>query len=406
MQEDYRDFRVSLSGTRFKTWPGFKLIVLACLITAGCAPATNPELGDLRWVVPSPEIPAEIVPQASNNNVSIALFNERLFMAWRSSETHFASAGSAMHMVSSEDLGATWDFEASWTLGTDVREPLLYVVGGTLFFQFFEAGTDPLAFEPIQIWRVEYEGPGNWTEPVSWGEESEVPWEVVVRDEEAWMTTYVGGHYDLDGDEAAVEVRLNHSLDGRTWSPHHVYTGGGSEAAFQFDEDGKLWAVLRNEDGDASGFGSLLCSTPIDRPTEWRCPETSDPERYDSPRIFAQAGELWMLARRDVGGPYDQGREDLSFQEQRVRYLLDYSARPKRTALYRIDREASRVLHVLDLPSSGDTAFPSVVRLEANRFLVANYSSPLEGDIDRSWLEGQIAEEGTGIYLMELHFVP
>ena len=46
------------------------------------------------------------------------------------------------------------------------------------------------------------------------------------------------------------------------------------------------------------------------------------------------------------------------------------------------------------------------VQLEANRFLVANYSSPLEGDIDRSWLEGQIAEEGTGIYLMELHFVP
>ena len=378
------------------------LLVLGCCLA--CRPALTPELSAARWVVPSVALPSEIVPQASNNNVSIYLHDGLLYMGFRSSETHFASEDSRIHLVSSDDLGVTWDFEGTWALGADAREPLLYAVGDQLFFQFFEAGTDPLAFEPRQIWRTEYRGPGDWTEPVSWGEETEVPWEVVVRDEGAWMTSYAGGHYDLTGGEEEVELRLNFSTDGRAWEATSVYLGGASEAAFQWDDDDRLWAVLRNEDGDSTGFGSLLCSTPPGEPTDWSCPSTSDPERYDSPRMFQQGGELWLLARRDVGGPYDQGREDLTFEEQRVRYLLDYSARAKRTALYRIDRDASEVVHVVDLPSAGDTAFPSVVKLGADRFLVANYSSPTS-DPDRTWLEGQLAADGTGIYLLEIDFV-
>ena len=380
------------------------LLALATSFVA-CAPALTPQLGEPRWVVPSSSLPVEVLPQASNNNVSIVLHEDRLFMGFRSSETHFASGSSRIHLISSPDLGESWDFEGTWALGADAREPLLYVVDGQLFFQFFEAGTDPLAFEPLQIWRTEYEGPGQWSDPTSWGEETEVPWEVIVRDEGAWMSSYAGGHYDLEGGEEEVELRMNFSSDGRSWSPTAVYQGGASEAAFHWDSEDRLWAVLRNEDGDSTGFGSLLCSTPPGEPTNWSCPSVSDPERYDSPRMFQQGGELWLLARRDIGGPYDQGREDLTFEEQRVRYLLDYSARPKRTALYRIDREASEVVHVIDLPSAGDTAFPSIVKLEANRFLVANYSSTL-AEPDRTWFEAQLASDGTGIYLIELEFTP
>jgi len=380
------------------------LFLVGVVLLVGCGAAERePVLGEVRWVVPSRGLPSGLVPLDSNNNVSIALHEERLFMGWRTSETHFASEGSRIHLVSSDNLGTTWDLEATWEVGADVREPLLYSVAGQLFFQFFEAGTDPLAFEPLQIWRSEYLEAGSWSELEARGEEGEVPWEVVVHDGVAWMTSYVGEHYDLTAGTEAVELRFARSEDGRSWSGETVYVGGASEAAFQWDDHGALWAVLRNEDGDTSGFGSLLCTAPPGESMAWDCPAQSDPERYDSPRMFTHGGEVWLLARRDIGGPYDQGREDLTFEEQRLRYLLDYSARPKRTALYRINRELVRVEHVFDLPSAGDTAFPSVVQLEPNRFLIANYSSPLE-DPDRTWLQGQLSSEGTGIYLVELNF--
>jgi hypothetical protein len=382
------------------------VFLVAVVGFVACSPPERvPELGEIRWVVPSAVLPPGLVPLASNNNVSIALHEERLFMGWRTSETHFASEGSRIHLVSSADLGTSWDLESTWELGADVREPLLYVVAGQLFFQFFEAGTDPLAFEPLQIWRSEYLGTGSWSELEARGEEGEVPWEVVVREGVAWMTSYVGEHYDLTAGTEAIELRFSRSEDGRNWSGDTVYVGGASEAAFQWDDQGALWAILRNEDGDSSGFGSLLCTAPPGDSMAWECPDESNPERYDSPRMFTHGGEVWLLARRDVDGPYDQGREDLTFQEQRLRYLLDYSARPKRTALYRVDRELLRVEHVFDLPSAGDTAFPSVVKLGPHRFLVANYSSPVE-DPDRTWLQGQLSGEGTGIYLVELSFEP
>jgi hypothetical protein len=106
-----------------------------------------------------------------------------------------------------------------------------------------------------------------------------------------------------------------------------------------------------------------------------------------------------------VGGPYDQGLDELTLEEQRSRYLIDYSLRPKRAALYGIDKETASVVHLLDLPSAGDTAFPSVRRTGEHSFIFANYTSPLD-DPDRTWLDGQVAAEGTAIYLMHLNFVP
>ncbi len=56
----------------------------------------------------------------------------------------------------------------------------------------------------------------------------------------------------------------------------------------------------------------------------------------------------------------------------------------------------------MDLPGNGDTAFPSIIRMSENRYLVANYSSPLKRK--RTWLRGQLGK--TGIYLLILEFQP
>ena len=207
-----------------------------------------------------------------------------------------------------------------------------------------------------------------------------------------------------------MDVMLSTTTDGVTWRPADParvssYRGGVSEAAFELDASGGLWAVTRNEDGDATGFGSHVCSAPASAPAAWTCSKKSDPERYDSPWIFRHGDQLYLVARRDVGGPFDMGLSGLTFAEKKKKYLSAYSTRPKRTALYRVDRATRTVVHLQDLPGAGDTAFPSVRRTGAHSFIMANYTSPLSKP-DISWLQGQVSSAGTQIYLLELTFRP
>ncbi len=361
-----------------------------------------------RFVIPSEALPPETTALLSNNNVDIFLYDDRLFLAWRTAPNHFAGPDTHLYIISSADGGETWQLERDIFLGADMREPRFVAIGGYLQLMFFEAGTNPGAFEPMRLWRTRRLGPAQWSDLEVLTDAGEVPWDVKVHDGVAYRTSYMGEHYGA-GDTSEIAVFFKQSTDGTTWTDvggrDHVYFGGVSEVAFEFDLDGSLWAVTRNEDGDASGFGSHLCRAPAEDLSAWDCPSQTDPERYDSPKMFRHEGEIYLVARRDVGGPYDRRDTDLSLAQRRGRYLIDYSLRPKRTALYRIDRTARRVVHVMDLPGVGDTAFPSVRQTGPHSFLLANYTSPLD-DPDISWLQGQTSDRGTQIYLATIDFVP
>jgi hypothetical protein len=223
------------------------------------------------------------------------------------------------------------------------------------------------------------------------------------------MTSYKGNHYDLFG-KSGIELYFKVSEDGYDFKPVDpghpvVYSGGVSEAGFEFDASGDLWAVTRVEDGDASGWGSHLAKAKADAPGDWSFPKKTDPERYDSPRMFRHEDDIYLIARRDIGGPFDKGWRLLPFDLQRGLYLTAYSGRPKRTTLYRLDRENGKVVPVLDLPSAGDTAFPSIVQTGPHTFLVANYTSPVDKK-DWSWIHGQLSKKGTAIYLTTITFEP
>ncbi len=369
----------------------------------------DPQVSAPRWVIPADNLPAEASPMTSNNNVDIFLHGGRLLLAWRTAETHMASANARMLLISSPDRGGRWDFEARFALGRDVREPRFLLAQGRLQFYFFEAGVNPLAFEPRQMWRTERRGLGSWTSPATFGGAAEVPWTVRWRGDRAYMSLYTGEHYNLDK-KGGLSVLLRVSTDGVRWQDVDpgrpaVYRGGVSEAGFELDEAGGLWAVLRNEDGDRTGFGSLVCTAPPGALGVWDCPQQSDPHKYDSPWLFRHGVDLYLVARRNVDGRFDKGTAGLSFSEQKKQYLSRYSTTPKRTALYRIDRQTRAVVHLQDLPSAGDTAFPSVRQTGPHTFLLANYSSPLDQP-DISWLAAQVSPRGTGIYLMDLQFVP
>jgi hypothetical protein len=351
------------------------------------------QLSPVRWVVPSGNLPSEVTPQASNNNVDIHFFENKLYMAWRSSPTHFAGENTDMWIVSSTDMGENWEFETKIHLETDVREPRFFSMNGVLQFSYFEAGSNPLAFEPIRLWRMWHSSDG-WSAPESFLPEKTVLWDIKKRNDIGYMTVYDGAHYS-SGD---VYVRFLSSTDGREWDyvdgVETVYTGGVSEVAFEFDSSGNLWAVGRNEDGDATGAGTQLCYARAGDLANWDCLEESDPERYDSPEMFRHGDDIYVLGRTDVDGSYGPDGD-----------LLAYSFRPKGFALYKINPDTFSVDWIQDLPGVGDTSFPSIQRIDTHRFIFANYTSPLDNP-DISWLEAQGSELGTQIYLMELEFTP
>jgi hypothetical protein len=348
--------------------------------------------GPPQWIVPSDGLPARLA-QAANNNVSLLVAGDTIFVAWRTAPTHFASTETAMHVVSSTDDGATWVHEHTVALGTDVREPALFLDGDHLAMTFFQGGTSPAAFQPGAVWRAERCAPGDWTEEIIDGETTRVPWDVKQRGGELLRTSYTGEHYQ---DDAVLDLHFEVSDDGgRTWRPRGqdpVYTGGNSEAAFEVLADGGLVVVTRNEDGDDTGKGAMVCTAPAADKSAWNCPPVSDPNRYDSPELLRHGDDVYLLARRDPEGVFG---EDPS--------LLQYSVRPKRSAVYRVDPATRAVTWQFDLPGAGDTAFVSARRTGPHTWLLANYTSPLD-DPDATWLEGQTSPRGTQLYLSTLSF--
>jgi hypothetical protein len=123
--------------------------------TAVADRAYTPQMSAPSWIAPGPGLPPGVDLQPSNNNVALASHGGRVFLAWRSSRTHFASRDSRLYVVSTATPGKGWTMEAAVALGRDVREPFLLSVGPRLFLYFAELGADAARFEPGALWRME-----------------------------------------------------------------------------------------------------------------------------------------------------------------------------------------------------------------------------------------------------------
>jgi hypothetical protein len=327
-------------------------------------------------VVPSPSLPAGLDVLRSNNNLSIAMHEGRLFLAFRTSPIHFASPRARLIVLSSPDLGRSWAYETSISTGHDLREPLLIEVGGRLLLYYVELDERFYRFAALAQWRSARCGPGCWTPPESWGSRDEVTWDLKVRGGRAWMTSYRNKRYDTQ--LRPIDVRFQTSSDGLAWrdtGSGPVYRGGATETAFEFDRGGTLWAVTRNEDGDRTGFGSQVASAEPGALADWRFPSQSDPAKFDSPRMFRHGRDIYLVARRNLGPGFGTRFPSFAGASRKLLEWTSYSLQPKRTAIYRLDQAARRFEAVVDLPSAGDTAFPSIVRLSPHELLIANYSS-------------------------------
>lgn len=364
-----------------------------------------PELGPAEVIVPSEGLSDEVEKQNAANNLDVAAHDDRVFLAFRTAPSHFASRQATLYVVSSVD-GVTWDFEATFHRDTDLREPRLLSLDGTLFLYFAVLGTNPLNFEPQGMMVSRRLGPGEWTEAEWFFEEGFIPWRVKKIGGVPYMLAYVGGEGIYSLDPEPIEVYWLTTDDGVNWSavvPGQpvVLSGGGSETDFVFLDDGSLVAVSRNEMGDESGFGSSICRAEADALGDWFC--VNDPRKYDSPLMFRHHDEVYLIGRRNLNdsGYYDLGYDDLPLPVRHLLYELDYWITPKRTSLWRVDTEDLSVEFVLDFPSRGDTCFPGLIDEGGGVFQVYNYTSPLTGP-DTVWLLGQLGP--THIVRTELTF--
>ena len=346
-------------------------------------------------VVPSIALPAEITPQASNNNLDVVEHDGTLFFAFRSAPLHFASPETELHVVSGVDATA-FDHEATFRFDTDLREPRFLSWNGELFLYFAVLGTDPLDFEPQGMMVSRYEGRGHWSEPAWVYEEGFIPWRAKVIDGVPYLIGYVGGENIYDPEREPIRTHWLTTADGIEWTPvvagkPVILEGGGSEADFVILDDGTLVAVQRNEKGDDLGWGSKICRAEAGAWESWNC--VGDPRKFDSPLMFRHSGRIWLVARRNLNGSgnYDLGLRDLTDIEQTNRYLVDYSLHRKRCALWQVDPVKLTVDFVVDLPSRGDTCFPSMLPVGEDSVEVYNYTSPLDGP-DPVWIQGQLGD--------------
>lgn len=364
------------------------------------------KLSDPYWLIPSEDLPEGVDPQKSNNNVSITIFNHRLFLAFRTGPTHFASKKTGMYIMSTTD-GKQWRKEMELFIGRDVREPFLIPINGKLHFYCFGAGTKMTAFEPEFIDHYTSDGNGNWTAPEKILTLGEVHWSIKNRNGTTYMTSYSGSHYELKG-PSQVRMFFKQTDDGVNWRTMNdtgaVYFGGVSETAWEFDRDKNLWAVTRLEDGDNTGFGSHVAFAKSGDLGNWEFPDTADVRAFMSPNMFRHGDDLYLIGRRQLGKkPFGKVKRSKKMSAQRKGNWVGYSLTPKTTALFKINQKTRKVEHVMDLPGAGDTAFPSIIRLDKHRFLVANYTSPINHQ-KRDWLMGQLGK--TRIYLQVITFAP
>ncbi len=371
---------------------------ICTLLGDACATAlaSEPTLSAPITVVPTDpaSMPAGVISQVSHNNLDIVWHGDRLYVAFRTAPNHFASADTRLYVVSTQDQ-VTWTLEASFFHNTDLREPRFLSVGDTLFLYYALLGQNPAAFEPQGSMLTERTGPCGWTEPEPFYPEVPgfIPWRAKQVGDTAYVIGYEGGEniYVPGGDP--VRVHWLTTTDGRTFAPvvpgqPVVLTGGASETDLVRMDDGSVVAVARNELGDAEGWGSKICRAEASAPGAWTC--AHDRRKFDSPILFRHRDEVWLIARRqlDNDGYYDLERRELTPEQQTTLYNRTYWLGPKRCALWRIDGNRLTATHVLDLPSAGDTCFPGVVQLDADRYLVYNYSSPFE-PANITWFDGQ-----------------
>lgn len=340
--------------------------------------------------VPSNVIPANIKCSNSNNNLDVVAFNGRYYCAFRTAPTHFASKKTRLFIISSADF-KTWKYETDFFVKADMREPRFVVYKNQLHFYFFEGGTKMFKFEPKHIWTSVLNDTG-WCAKIKTNLDGFVNWRFRTHNDKIYLSAYYGVNLYNEGHQA--NLRLFTSDDGIHFQPiseqAQITTKGAEEGEFIFDKQGNLWSTVRLE-----GSGSYLCFASKDSLDKWS--RKFSKLKYDSALLFAKDDDIYLVSRRHLKG--NATEIEIPNKRQRRKNLIRYSFSKKVTALFKINKEKMEIEHVMDFPSTGDTAFPGIAQKDDSTFYLLNYSSNIHKR-SKIWIGGQLGK--TFIYQTEL----
>eukprot|EP00445_Apocalathium_hangoei_P067861 CAMPEP_0204142280 /NCGR_PEP_ID=MMETSP0361-20130328/19904_1 /ASSEMBLY_ACC=CAM_ASM_000343 /TAXON_ID=268821 /ORGANISM="Scrippsiella Hangoei, Strain SHTV-5" /LENGTH=420 /DNA_ID=CAMNT_0051096101 /DNA_START=131 /DNA_END=1391 /DNA_ORIENTATION=+ len=397
-------FSVLLVGTAYFVSAGAAIAVLigalfSVLATCGIGPFSLPRYcGPLDVFLGRSYRASTLTPdQTANNNVSLTSFGDKLVIAYRKADSHFASQNAKCVVAtgSAEDL-ETWNIIWEHSTGEDdLREMLLFELSGKLFLYYARLEPNKNGFVARSMQWTCTSDLKTWKKPEDVGRVTEIAWDIKVQkdssgQEVAYKASYIGNHYATN---AVVTVLFEQSTDGFTWSPvgekAEVYTGGISEVSFAFTAQGDLVAVGRNEDGDRTGFGSQLFFARAGDLGHWQHLPVSMPQRFDFPRMMRMAGDELLLFARYARQSFAMVPSWMPMELQRIGNILLYSCLPKGGAVYRIVPPDAKGWQIdmeglpEDMPftpyfNAGDTGFFSLTKPPGgaeDEWVIANYSS-------------------------------
>jgi len=316
-----------------------------------------------------PSLQTWTVVDDGKHNAFTDLFHWRgqFWLAYVSSPSHFASQHSRVVLLRSDDAQHWQEMARFSGNGEDIRDPKLGVVNGQLFlYALLNKRFDP---EPYKTIAAHSNDGLHWTQfqdvtPTGW---------LLGRPVTADNVTCFAPAHRIDHGTAA----LLRSNNGVTWDMHAAIHAGdrADETAIQLLADGNLLAVTRLEAGGGI-FGNAQAGTLISSAqspfTEWTQLGWSKVTRLDGPTLVRHGQRVYALGRRQV---------------RVARPLLGQGSvlGRKRSALFVV--ESGELIHLMDLPSAGDTSYPGAVIVNEKLF-VSYYTN--DARRDPSWLIGML----------------
>lgn len=288
------------------------------------------------------------------------LFRGWYYVCFRNGLSHVSPEGKAV-VIASDDL-VDWH-RACVPINTtgDDRDPHMVATGDRLYI-YAGSVTRPApeltgndAVRVVQTRCAVSEDGATWSEPRPVYRAGYWLWGVGRANDRFYGLAY--GNEPGDREGRPTELHLVQSTDGLDWELVSVVTKNGSEATFRVTADGAMRVAIRG--GDENRFTMAVAKPPF---TDWRLQDLGDV--IPAPRLVEVGGREYVIGRqhvRDPGGPGGPG--DADGPERIVE---------RRTSIWRVEEDG--VVHVLDLPSGGDTSYVGVVQQEDGALLLSYYS--------------------------------